>query len=420
MNQKRTIGFNEVLKTNRIPGTFNVITKPGGSLCNLNCSYCYYLEKRSLYPEINNFRMKDDILETYIRKYILEQETDQIFFVWQGGEPALIGLDFYKKALFFQNQYAAGKTIYNSFQTNGTLLNDDWCDFFAKHNFLIGISIDGPEEFHDKYRTYHSGKPSFKDVMIGVKLLSKHRVEFNTLTTVNDYNSHYPLEIYEFLKSIGSVFIQFLPVVERISHSEENLKLVPPGFQGNTSIAQWTVNPLDYGNFLISIFNRWVREDVGRYFIQIFDATLANEVGVSPGICVMERTCGYIAALEYNGDLYSCDHFVYEKNLLGNICKLSFKEMFASWEQFAFGKDKMDGLPEQCLSCNVSFICNGGCPKHRFAKTEKGEENINYLCEGFKKFFEHTGPYMKYMANKLANRQPPADIIKYLSEGNSF
>ena len=326
------------------------------------------------------------------------------------------GLDFYIKAIDLQRKYANGKTIENSFQTNGTRLNDDWCKFFHENKILIGISLDGPEHIHDHYRRTVSGGGTFKNVMKGVELLQKHRVEFNTLSCVNDYNVHYASETYRFLKSIGSVFLQFLPIVERkaIDYETNTLSLVSNEYKKEAEVTEWSVKGKSFGQFLITVFNEWVRNDVGRHFVQIFDATLANWVGEMPGICVFAETCGEALAMEHNGDIYSCDHFVYPEYLIGNIPGKPLIDIVKTQNQFDFGINKRNSLPGYCLACKVRFACNGECPKHRIIYSPSGEYGLNYLCEGYKLFFQHVEPYMDFMAKELKNKRAPANVMQWV------
>ena len=407
--------FKDALKLKR-PNAFNVMLKPAGPSCNLNCTYCYYLEKKNLYPGKNDFRISDELLENFTKQYIEANQVPVVTFVWQGGEPTLMGLDFYKRAMEFQKKYAGGKTIENSFQTNGTRLNDDWCKFFAGNNILVGISIDGAEHNHDHYRVTASGRPTFKMVMKGIELLQKHKVEFNTLSCVNDYNVHFASETYRFLKSIGSVFLQFLPIVERRStgKSDNMLSLVANDYPGDAEVTKWSVNGRDYGEFLITIFDEWIRNDVARYYVQIFDATLANWVGEMPGLCVFSETCGDNLVMEHNGDVFSCDHFVFPEYFLGNISETPLIDMVKSQQQFDFGINKRNKLPRYCLRCDVRFACHGECPKHRILKTPDGEPGLNYLCEGYKMFFHHVEPYMEYMAKELKNKRAPVNVINWI------
>ena len=342
--------FTDALKLQR-PCVFSIMVKPAGPLCNLNCTYCYYLEKKKLYSGRNDFRLNEDLLENFIKQYIEAEQVPVVTFVWQGGEPTLLGIDYFRKAVELQRKYANGKTIENAFQTNGTRLNDEWCRFFADNKILVGISIDGEEHNHDHYRRTASGGPTFKRVMKGIELLHKHRVEFNTLSCVNSYNVNYASETYRFLKRIGSGFIQFLPVVERMALHEKNdgLNLVAPGFSDAASVTEWSVPAEDFGKFLITIFNEWVRNDVAKYYVQIFDATLANYAGEMPGLCVFAETCGDALVMEHNGDLFSCDHFVYPEYLLGNISSAPLTDLVKSQQQFDFGIAKRNKLPVYCL-----------------------------------------------------------------------
>ncbi|MGV3509899.1 MAG: anaerobic sulfatase-maturation protein [Sphingobacteriaceae bacterium] len=396
-----------------IPG-FNLLAKPTGPVCNLDCTYCYYLEKEKMYPGNPNFTMNAETLETFTRKYIHEQPGKEVTFVWQGGEPTLLGIDFFKKALTLQKKYGSGKIIHNSFQTNGVLLNDEWCLFFKENNFLIGISIDGPEEVHNMYRKNKGEQGTFSKVMNAINLLKKHKVDFNTLTVVNNVNVEKPLEIYRFLKQIGSGYIQFIPIVERISTEvpENGLELVLPEYQAEATLSNWSVPSLQFGKFLVAIFNEWVKKDVGRVFVQIFDSTLANEVGVPAGVCLFNKYCGDALAIEHNGDVFSCDHFVYPEYKIGNINTTSIKKMLLEPRQIKFGLDKYDSLPQQCKTCDVLNYCYGECPKNRFSTTSSGEPGLNYLCEGYKLFFRHVKPYMKFMANELAHQRSPANVMR--------
>jgi uncharacterized protein len=410
---KTNLLFTDALKLKR-PNAFHVMLKPAGPSCNLDCTYCYYLEKKKLFSG-DNFRMTDELLENFTRQFIEANEVPVVTFTWQGGEPTLMGLDFYRKAIDYQKKYAGGKRIENAFQTNGTRLNDDWCNFFTDNNILVGISIDGAEHNHDRYRKTFSGRPTFGRVMNGIELLHKHKVEFNTLSVVNDYNVHYATETYRFLKKIGSGFMQFLPVVERIAeNSDDNfLKLVAP-VHGYAKVTEWSVNPVHFGKFLITIFDEWVRNDVARYYVQIFDTTLANYVGENPGLCVFNGTCGDALVMEHNGDLFSCDHFVYPEYFLGNIQEVPLIDMVKSQKQFDFGIDKRNRLPRYCLQCDVRYACHGECPKHRFMAAPDGKPGLNYLCEGYKIFFKHVEPYMDYMAKELKNKRAPANVMAWI------
>lgn len=414
-DKNKTLTLSDAIKVTR-PTAFMVMAKPIGPVCNLNCTYCYYLEKEKLYTESGSFKMNEQVLESYIKQFIEAQQVPVVTFTWQGGEPTLLGLDFFVRAMELQQKYRGSKKIENAFQTNGTRLNEDWCRFFKKHNFLVGISIDGPAEYHDKYRKTKTGNTTHQEVMKGIRLLKRFHVEFNTLSVVNDANVHKPLEVYRFLKKIGSGYIQFIPIVERRSDTlpSDGLTLVSPGYEDPARLTDWSVRSRQFGKFMITIFDEWVRNDVGKVFVQLFDVTLANWVGAPPGLCVFAETCGEAAVMEHNGDLFSCDHFVYPEYRLGNIMETPMGEMMASGRQIQFGKDKRDTLPRQCLRCEVRFACHGGCPKSRIAVTEDGQPGLNWLCEGYKAFFEHVKPHMDFMANELAHERPPSNIMKSL------
>lgn len=392
-----------------------VMAKPIGSLCNLDCSYCYYLEKESLYKQIPSHQMSDEILEKYIESYIQAQPVPEVLFTWHGGETLLRDRQFYHKALAYQKKHGRGRRIDNSLQTNGVLLTDDWCKFFKDNNFLIGISIDGPEHCHDVYRKNKGGKGTFRQVMRGIELLQKHGVEFNTLSVINDYNVDYPLEVYNFFKEIGSQYMQFSPIVERmhIKDVPSGLKLLSPADEDEYVIAPWTVDARKFGQFYIDIFDEWVLHDVGQYYVQIFDATLANTVGAQPGSCIYAEKCGHAGVIEFNGDVYACDHYVFPEYKLGNIKHKTIYEMMFSEEQLRFGADKHDKLPSQCMNCEFLKLCNGECPKNRIIKTSTGESGLNWLCQGFKMYYAHTQPYMKFMANELFFKRPPANVMEW-------
>lgn len=395
------------------------MAKPIGPICNIDCKYCFYLEKENLYPKKrgkSNWAMDNEILETFIKQKIESTELQEESFAWQGGEPTLLGVDYFRGVVELQKRYANGKKINNAFQTNGILLDDEWCKFFAENNFLIGLSIDGPRELHNKYRVDKGGKPTFDKVMCGIDFLKKHKVDFNTLTVVQKDNSQHPLEVYNFLKEIGSGFMQFIPIVERIAENKpDGLSLVLPD-KNDAKVSEWSVEPEQFGNFLIEIFDHWVRNDVGKYFVQIFDVSLEAWSGLDPSLCVFSETCGNALAIEHNGDLYSCDHYVFPENKLGNIMENPLLEMVKTDQQEKFGKDKRDTLPQYCRNCEVRFACNGECPKNRFLTTPDGEYGLNYLCAGYKKFFNHIDPYMKFMASELKNRRTPANVLRWVKE----
>lgn len=388
-----------------------VMLKPAGAMCNLACEYCYYLEKSHMYNEGPKTLMSDSLLEHFVKQYIESQTTPNVLFLWHGGETMMRPLSFYQKALQLQKKYARGRMIDNAFQTNGTMLTDEWCRFFKENNWLVGVSIDGPKEVHNAYRQNRLGQPSFDQVMRGINLLNKHGVMWNAMAVVNDLNVKHPQEFYRFFKSIGCRYIQFTPIVERLAEHEDGRHLATPD-QKDCSLAHFSVTPEDWGDFLCTIFDEWVRNDVGQYFIQIFDATLANWVGVDPGLCTMARSCGHAGVMEYNGDVYSCDHFVFPEYKLGNIRQNTLLEMMYSERQLEFGRKKQGSLPGQCRSCGYLFACNGGCPKDRFAQTADGEPNLNYLCKGYHQYFKHVAPYMDYMKNELMSQRPPANVMK--------
>lgn len=393
-----------------------VMTKPVGAICNLACKYCYYLEKTNLYKEnTSKFVMSDSLLEKFIEEYINSQTMPQVLFTWHGGETLMRPLSFYQKVVELQKKYANGRTIDNCIQTNGTLLNDEWCEFFHDNHWLVGISIDGPQEFHDEYRKNKQGKPSFMKVMQGIHLLNKHQVEWNAMAVVNDYNADYPLEFYHFFKELGCHYIQFTPIVERI-HPHADGRHLAHVLQKDEKLADFSVSPEQWGNFLCTIFDEWVKNDVGEYFIQIFDSTLANWMGAQPGVCTMAPTCGHAGVMEFNGDVYSCDHFVFPEFKLGNIYEKSLIEMMYSEKQIQFGQQKKDSLPNKCKECKYLFACNGECPKNRFLTTEDGEPGLNYLCKGYYQFFDHVAPYMDFMKKELLAERPPANVMKCQNE----
>jgi uncharacterized protein len=386
------------------PRAFHVMAKPRGALCNLNCDYCFYLRKEDLYPGAS-FRMSDETLESYTRQYIQSQRAPEVNFAWQGGEPTLMGLDFFRKAVAKQQKYARpGMRIENALQTNGTLLDDEWCRFFAKNRYLIGISLDGPREAHDLYRKDKGGAPTFDRVLRGVELLRKHKVDFNVLTCVSAANVHQPLEVYRFLRDeIGAQFIQFIPIVERDNTT---------GFQEGTALTPRSISGRQYGDFLISIFDEWVHRDVGRVFVQMFDDALGRWLGAPGGLCVFQKTCGKALVMEQNGDLYSCDHFVEPRHLLGNILETPLIKLAGSTQQLKFGLNKKASLPRYCRECPVLFVCNGGCPKDRTDLTPDGEAGLNHLCDGFKAFFIHIDQPMRMMAGLLRQCRPASEIMK--------
>jgi uncharacterized protein len=404
---------------NNLNKGFHVMAKPIGPICNLDCTYCFYTEKEALFPKEQNYRMSDEILEAYIRKNLDEQEIPEITFAWQGGEPTLMGLDFFRKAIKLQKRYNKGKKIINTFQTNGILLDDEWCEFLAQHNFLIGLSLDGPEDIHDKYRYDHKKRPTFQLVIRGLRLLQKHNVEYNILACVNSESSKRPLDVYHFFKEKGVKFIQFIPIVERkpdANAEELDLKLaVPPALdreEAAIAVTPWTVEPAAYSYFMRRIIDEWVRHDVGKVFVMNFEWALNCWMGLPSPSCFFAKRCGDSVIIEHNGDIYSCDHFMYPQYRLGNILTDDLKKMIFSKQQLEFGAVKETTLPKQCQQCDALFVCNGGCPKHRFLKTYDGEPGLNYLCKGYDDFFRHIHKYMKIMVKLLNNNLPVANVMK--------
>ncbi len=387
-----------------------VMLKPAGSLCNLACKYCYYLEKQKLYPLDKSKVISDALLEEFIKQYIEAQTMPQVLFTWHGGETLMRPISFYKHALELQKRYAYGRQIDNCIQTNGTMLTDEWCEFFKENNFLVGVSIDGPQEFHDEYRRTRSGKTSWHEVMKGIRLLQKHGVEWNALAVINDFNADYPKEFYHFFKDLGCRYIQFTPVVERTVKRADGLTLAP-GMQEGGEVTDFSVTPKQWGNFLCTLYDEWVKQDVGEIFIQLFDATLANWAGVPPGVCSMSGECGHAAVMEFNGDVYSCDHFVYPEYRLGNIRQQTLTGLMYSDRQRNFGKLKTGTLTRQCRECRFLFACHGECPKNRFVRDVYGNPGHNYLCAGYRKFFEHVAADMDFMKAELDAQRPPSNIM---------
>ena len=391
-----------------------VMLKPAGAHCNLACKYCYYLEKNNLYQNSHRHLMSDEMLEQFTREYIEAQTIPQVLFTWHGGEPLMRSIDFYKKALALQKKYAHGKQIDNVIQTNGTLLTDEWCEFFAQNHWLVGISIDGPQEYHDHYRVTPAGKPSWEKVMQGISLLKKHRVEWNAMAVVNAYNAEHPLEFYHFFRDNGCQYLQFTPIVERLTEHEDGRTLASLADDREIPLADASVTPQQWGNFLCTIFDDWVRHDVGKTFVEIFDCTLANWMGVLPGICAYSKECGHAGVMEHNGDVYSCDHFVFPEYKLGNIREQSLIDMLYGEKQQAFSRLKHTSLPRQCKECDMEFACHGECPKNRFEKDKYGEPGLNYLCQGYYQYYTHVAPYMDFMKRELLAQRPPANIMNVL------
>ena len=389
-----------------------VMLKPASAHCNLACKYCYYLEKNKLYPTAQRHLMSDEMLEQFTREYIEAQTMSQVLFTWHGGEPLLRSIDFYRKALSLQQKYAGGRRIDNVIQTNGTLLTDEWCEFFAQNHWLVGISIDGPQPYHDHYRLTAAGKPSWQKVMQGIKLLKKHGVEWNAMAVVNAYNANHPLEFYRFFKENGCQFLQFTPIVERQTRHEDGRTLASLADKDEISLSEASVAPEQWGYFLCAIFDEWVRKDVGKIFVEIFDCTLANWMGISPGICAYSKECGHAGVMEHNGDVYSCDHFVFPEYKLGNIRDHSLIYMLYGEQQQEFSRLKHSSLPRQCKECDMEFACHGECPKNRFMKDQYGDSGLNYLCPGYYHYYQHVAPYMDYMKQELMAQRPPSNIMK--------
>jgi uncharacterized protein len=404
---------------------FHVLTKPIGPICNLDCSYCFYLEKEAMYAGERKWRMADDVLERYIRQYLESQPGEMVNFAWQGGEPTLLGVDFFRQVVTLQKKHAVGRKVTNALQTNGTLLDDEWCAFLSEQEFLVGLSVDGPRELHDRYRVTKKGEPTFDMVMRGLKFLQKHGTAFNTLTVVSRGNGSSPLEVYRFLKSIGSRYLQFIPLVERqapVALKVRGFDYAAPPLAGNAGdggggVTEWSVTAGQYGAFLCAIFDEWVQRDVGRTFVQLFDVALGNWMGLGSTLCVFAEKCGGAVAIEHNGDVYSCDHYVYPEYKLGNVMEeAGLAGMVGSAQQRKFGSDKADALPKYCRECPVRFACNGECPKHRFIQTPDGEGGLNYLCGAYRKFFMHIDPYMRVMVQLVRRGEAPAAIMGMIRE----
>ena len=393
-----------------------VMLKPAGAHCNLACKYCYYLEKNNLYDKSHRHIMSDEMLEQFTREYIEAQTMPQVLFTWHGGEPLMRSIDFYKKALALQKKYARGRRIDNVIQTNGTMLTDEWCEFFAQNNWLVGISIDGPQEYHDHYRLTTTGNHSWQKVMHGIELLKKHHVEWNAMAVVNEYNADHPLEFYKFFKDNGCQYLQFTPIVERLTKHQDGRTLASLADDKEIPLADFSVTPEQWGNFLCAIFDEWVRNDVGKMFVEIFDCTLANWMGVLPGICAYSKNCGHAGVMEHNGDVYSCDHFVFPEYKLGNIRDHTLIEMLYGDKQHAFSRLKHTSLPRQCKECDMEFACHGECPKNRFEKDKYGEPGLNYLCKGYYQYYSHVAPYMDFMKRELQAQRPPANIMDALKK----
>jgi uncharacterized protein len=413
---------------NSQPSAFHLLAKPTGAICNLDCKYCFFLSKEMLYPG-DRFRMADEMLETYIHQ-LLDTPLPDINVAWQGGEPTLMGLDFFKRSLAYVAKYRKpGQNVLHTMQTNGTLLNDEWCAFFKEHDFLIGLSVDGPREMHDAYRVNKGGAGSFDQVMRGWELLRGYNVDLNILCTIHAANADHPLEVYRFFRDeLQAGFLQFIPIVERTT--AEFLPLANLGWgarrggdrplytQRGELVTSRSVGAEQFGRFLIAIFDEWVRRDVGKVFVQTFDVALGSWVG-QHNLCIFSPTCGAALVLEHNGDLYSCDHYVEPEYRLGNIQETPLRELVDSEKQRAFGQHKLNSLPKYCRECEVLFACYGECPRNRFITTPDGEPGLNYLCAGYKLFFNHVDPAMKIMATLLRQGRW-ADEIMHLGTSQAM
>lgn len=413
---QKTASFVFEQERSKLQRSFSTMIKIVGPVCNLDCDYCYYLEKDALYPgkkfNLSSFGMKEDILEKFIRDYLASQPQERVEFIWHGGEPTLLGVDYFQRILALQQKYGEGKTIANVLQTNGTLIDDRWAEFLAQNNFLCGLSIDGPQKFHDNHRRFSDGRGSWEKAVECARIFRKHGVEFNTMSVVNASNSKEPVAVYDFLKEIGSRYMQFSPIVERIALDErEELSIVDHHYTKETALMSENVSAADWGNFLCRIFDRWVKTDVGYCYVNWFDNTLAAYVGQHPSLCSMAPYCGCSLAIEHNGDAYCCDHFVFPDYRLGNMNEQDIAEMVKSDKQLFFEQYKKDSLSARCKSCAYLNVCGGDCPKNRIARTAEGE-NISCLCTGFRMFFEHSRKYFEYMANELKNQRPPANVMK--------
>ena len=405
----------------RAPPRFHLLSKPSGSTCNIDCKYCFFLSKEALYPD-EKHRMSEATLEAYIRQLLESHRTPEVTVAWQGGEPTLMGVDFFRRSIELVEKYRRpGQQVQHTFQTNGIALDDEWCAFLKSHNFLVGLSVDGPRDLHDTYRVTRGGKGTFDLVMKGWQCLRKHGVDFNILCTVNAANQHQGRRVYQFFRDdLGATWIQFIPIVERAT--ADTIHIANLGWserpkekrllytQTGSLVTDRSVNGEQYGQFLVDIFEEWVRRDVGKVYVQLFDVTLEAYFGRHM-LCIHAPTCGYGPALEYNGDLYACDHFVEPGFKLGNIHKTHMLELVASPRQRKFGEDKRDTLTQQCRTCEVLPLCNGGCPKERFVLAKNGEPGQNYLCEGLYKFFKHTQPAMRRMAELFQQGRAPAEIM---------
>lgn len=413
--------MNNTPDSTRQPG-IHVLAKPIGPVCDIACDYCFYLEKRGLFPDGEQFKMSDEVLARYIEQYVAAQSTPVVEFVWHGGEPTLLGVEFFRRVVALQAPYREQREIRNVLQTNGMRLDDEWCRFFKENDFFIGVSLDGPKEIHDRYRKDRHGQGTFDRVMTAVRMLQKHGVEFNALACVGRETAHHPLEVYRFFKEAGIHFIQFTPIIEREPDNDTKairLWLARPSalkqLEPNTRVTPWTVEPEAYGDFLIAIYEEWVRKDVGSTFVMNFEWALTAWVGESSPVCIFSRRCGRAVAIEHDGSVFACDHYVYPEYKLGNVLNDGLRDMVEQSVANGFGPHKETTLPKYCLECEVKEACWGGCPKHRFATTPEGEPGLHYLCGGYKKFFKHIRKYLRAMSTLLENDLPVSAVMQAIN-----
>lgn len=397
---------------------FHVLAKPIGPICNLDCTYCFYLQKEALYPgrtSKTDWTMSPEALERFVREYIESQPGPVVNFAWQGGEPTLLGVEFFRRVVHLQARYADGKQVENALQTNGVLLDASWGTFLREHRFLVGLSIDGPRDLHDRYRLDKGGRATWDDVVRGMRVLQSHGVDFTTLTVVHRDTASRAREVYDTLTALGSRFLQFIPIVERAgeAHAAPGPALASPDAV-SAEVTPWSVRPDDYGTFLCEVFDRWVRRDVGRVAVQIFEVALESWLGMPQSVCLFRETCGDALAIEHNGDVYACDHYVFPAYRLGNVLDEPLASLAGAPAQRRFGDAKRDTLPGYCQRCDVRFACHGECPKHRFTTSPDGEPGLNYLCAGYKRFFTHIDAPMRFMAAQVTTGRPAADVMAWL------
>ncbi len=404
------------------PEAFELLIKPAGAACNLDCAYCFYLGRQALHPQTAEPRMTEATLELFTRQYLAAHAGAEVTFAWQGGEPTLLGLDFFRRAVALQQQHGGGRRIRNTLQTNGTLLTDEWCAFLAGHRFLVGLSVDGPADLHDAFRVDRGGRPTHHAVLRGLALLKHHGVEFNTLTAVHRRNAGEPERVRQFLKDCGATYWQFIPVVERwpaAGPAAPHQLAMPPGSADPATpgtVTPWSVEPEAYGGFLTALFDRWVREDVGRIFVQLFDVALGSWLRADSSLCIFSENCGRGPVLEHHGDLFACDHYVHEPYRLGSLASQPLAGLASLPFLRQFGRHKSESLPDYCRRCDVRFACHGECPKNRFATTPDGQPGLNYLCPAYRRFFHHADPCLRMMAQLVLRGQPAARIMTLLQE----